>query len=307
MHESPYISIIVPVLNEEGSVRELYGEIKTVLQELDVSYEIIFIDDGSTDSTKDILDEIKTVDNGLQVISLQKNYGKAAALSCGFTLAKGNIVITMDGDLQDDPKEIPRFIEALKQYDMVSGWKQKRQDPLTKTLPSSVFNLLTRWLTNVEIHDFNCGFKGYRSGVVKSINLYGELHRYIPALARIAGYKVGEISVNHRQRVHGKSKYGAKRIVRGFIDLITVKFLMSYSQKPLHFFGGIGSIFGITGCAVLTFLVYQWLNGIRIGDRPLLNLGILMIIIGMQFVAIGLIGELIVNLMPRKYWIIKHE
>jgi glycosyltransferase involved in cell wall biosynthesis len=307
MTEPPHLSIIIPVYNEKDNVTELHEELLKALSSTGYTYEIIFIDDGSRDGTYQALDSIRKADNKVKIIRFQKNFGKSAALSYGFSRARGKVIITMDGDLQDDQKEIPRFLEALDSYDMVSGWKQKRHDPLTKTLPSKIFNWLTRRLTGVNIHDFNCGFKAYRSEVVKNINIYGEMHRYIPAIAQWKGFIVGEVPVDHRPRTRGKSKYGTKRLIRGLLDLITIKFLMSYCQRPLHLFGGIGFLSCGAGAAICSYLLYTWLTGVKIGDRPLLTLGVLLIIIGIQFVAIGLIGELMVSTRDNREWVVKGD
>ncbi len=298
-----YLSIIIPVCNEAGNIAPLYVSLTEILQSIGKPYEVIFIDDGSTDDTAKDLDDLH--DPRIIVVRFQRNFGKAAALSCGFSRATGKLVITMDGDLQDDPKEIPRFIEALETYEVVSGWKQKRNDPLSKVIPSRVFNAMTRTATGIKLHDFNCGFKGYRHYVVKNINIYGEMHRYIPAIAYLKGYSVGEIAVEHHPRVSGKSKYGAKRLFSGFLDLITVKFLMTYAKRPMHIFGtlGLGSV-GI-GMLVCLYLLVQWAGGVHIGNRPLLTLGVLLIIIGIQFIAIGLIGELIINSRNNNDWIVR--
>ncbi|MCD1296103.1 glycosyltransferase [Methanocella sp. CWC-04] len=305
MTDNPYISVIIPVYNEEDNITELYGQLSSVLYSLNQPFEVLFIDDGSRDNTYNKLKEIK--DDNVRIIRFQRNFGKAAALSCGFKYARSNIVITMDGDLQDDPKEIAKFLEGLKEFDMVSGWKYRRKDPFTKTIPSKIFNILTRVLTNVNIHDFNCGFKAYRGYVVKDIKLYGELHRYIPAIAQWKGYTVGEIKVEHHPRVHGKSKYGANRLLKGFLDLITVKFLITYIQRPLHLFGSIGVLLSGSGFLVGCYLIYLWFNEVKIGDRPLLNLSVLLIITGIQLIAMGLIGELFVNSKDNNNWIIKKE
>lgn len=299
------LSIIIPVYNEEENILELYEKLCCVLSVLDKRYEIIFVDDGSTDNTFETIKSIQ--DSNIRILRFQRNYGKAAALSCGFNKSRGEYVITMDGDLQDDPKEIPRFLEKLKEFDMVSGWKVKRQDPLSKTLPSKCFNKLTRFITGVKINDFNCGYKGYRREVVKNINLYGEFHRYIPALAHWKGYTVGEIEVEHHPRIHGKSKYGAERLFKGFLDLITVTFLMLYKKRPLHMFGGIGMLLGFSGIIISLYLFSLWVTGTRIGDRPLLMLGILLTVIGAQFISLGLIGELITNSRNNDDYIIKFD
>jgi glycosyltransferase involved in cell wall biosynthesis len=308
MSSKPNLSIIIPVHNEEENILELYERLYSTLSLpslIEITYEIIFIDDGSTDGT---FEEIKKIKNSkVKVVRFQRNYGKAAALSCGFKRSKGDFVITMDGDLQDDPKEIPRFIEELKRYDMVSGWKNKRQDPISKTLPSKVFNRLTRFITGVKVHDFNCGYKAYNNYVVKNINLYGELHRYIPALVYWKGYTVGEIEVEHHPRVHGESKYGIERLLKGFLDLITVTFLMMYKMRPLHVFGGIGILFGLSGVIISIYLIVLWATGLKIGDRPLLMLGILLTVTGAQFISLGLIGELITNSRNNDDYIIKYD
>ena len=296
------ISIVIPVMDEQDNVTELYNQLKPVLSKTG-EYEILFIDDGSRDETAKRIKEIK--DKNVRLIQFQRNFGKAAALSCGFKESKGDIIVTMDGDLQDDPKEIPRFIEKLKEYDVVSGWKFKRHDPITKTMPSKFFNWLTKKITGVKIHDSNCGFKAYRKYVVENLDIYGELHRYIPALAHRKGYSIGEIKVEHHARKHGKSKYGAGRLLKGFLDLITVEFLIKYTKRPLHFFGSIGIISGGFGFLICLYLVNLWIQSVRIGDRPLLMLGILLIIMGVQFIAIGLMGELMVSLNKTDNYVTK--
>ena len=296
------ISIVIPVMDEQDNVTELYNQLKPVLSKTG-EYEILFIDDGSRDETAKRIKEIK--DKNVRLIQFQRNFGKAAALSCGFKESKGDMIITMDGDLQDDPKEIPRFIEKLKDYDVVSGWKFKRHDPITKTIPSKFFNWLTKQITGVNIHDSNCGFKAYKRYVVENLDIYGELHRYIPALAHRKGYSIGEIKVEHHARKHGKSKYGVGRLLKGFLDLITVEFLINYTKRPLHFFGSIGIISGGFGFLICLYLVNLWIQSVRIGDRPLLMLGILLIIMGVQFIAIGLMGELMVSLNKTDNYVTK--
>ncbi|MGB9928043.1 MAG: glycosyltransferase family 2 protein [Methanosarcina sp.] len=304
-YNKPELSIVIPVHNEEENILQLYEKLYSTLSSLDKTYEIIFVDDGSTDDTFQTIKSIR--DSRVRIVRFQRNYGKAAALSCGFKKAKGDLVITMDGDLQDDPKEIPRFLDKLNEYDMVSGWKNNRQDPVSKTLPSRIFNKMTRCITGVKINDFNCGFKAYRKEVVKNISLYGDFHRYIPALAHWKGYTVGEIIVEHHPRIHGKSKYGIERLLKGFLDLITVTFLMLYKKRPLHMFGGIGFLLGFSGVLISLYLLSLWLMGSRIGDRPLLMLGILLTVIGAQFVSLGLIGELITNSRNNDDYIIKFD
>lgn len=297
------LSIVIPVHNEEKNVEELHEKLIKVLSSLKKNYEIIFVDDGSMDNTFENLLRIHEKDKNVKVIQFRKNFGKATALSVGFKHANGDIVITMDGDLQDDPEEIPNFINKINEgYDVVVGWKFQRKDPITKTLPSKIFNTLTAHLTKVKIHDFNCGFKAYRKDVTANIEIYGELHRYIPALAYWKGYRIAEIKVKHHARKHGKSKYGGSRLVKGFLDLLTVEFLMHFTKKPLHLFGTIGLLFLSFGFMIELYLLIlhilflfggpvEW----EIRDRPLLLLGIVLIVSGIQFISFGLIGEMIAS------------
>jgi len=288
------LSIVIPTYNEEKNIPILYKELKSVLNEY--QYEIIFVDDGSSDNTFPIIKSVAQKDKKVKLISFKRNYGKSAALSAGFENAKGDIIITLDADLQDDPKEIPRFIEKINQgYDLVSGWKFKRKDSLTKIISSRFFNFLTSMLTKVKIHDINCGFKAYKKEVLKNINIYGELHRYIPVLAFWKGYKIGEIKVEHHPRMYGKSKYGATRLFKGFLDLITVKFLMSYGSRPLHLFGLIGMLCFLLGAIIGLYLTYLRFLNYKIGDRPLLMLAVLLIVLGVQFISLGLLGEMIIS------------
>lgn len=286
----PEVSVVIPVKNEEANVRPLVAVLRQVLQRFD--YEIIFVDDGSTDNTlKTILSEKKP---DVTVVQLRRNFGKAIALQTGFSRASGRYVITMDGDLQDDPSEIPRFLAKLNEgYDLVSGWKIRRKDPLSKTLPSKVFNVLTSAVTGVKLHDFNCGFKAYRGEVTKALHLYGELHRYIPALAHWKGFRVAEISVNHHPRKHGRSKYGVSRLFKGLFDLITVRYLTHYSDRPLHLFGSIGLLLFSFGFVAGIYLTYLWYVDVVIWNRPLLILSVLLMILGVQFFFFGLIAEMI--------------
>jgi glycosyltransferase involved in cell wall biosynthesis len=289
------LSIVIPVYNEEDNVVVLYDEVKSALASLNMKREIIFVDDGSTDETFNKLNGIRLQDGDIYIIKFRKNFGKSAALNAAFERVKGEIVVTMDGDLQDDPKEIARFVDKLNEgYDLVSGWKYKRNDPITKRFPSKIFNRLTSMLTGVELHDFNCGFKAYKKKVLENIHLYGEMHRYIPALAAWHGFKIAEIKVEHRQRKHGKSKYGFTRLIKGFLDLITVKFLTSYSSRPLHVFGIPGMLSLSLGFLIGFYLVVlKYLEDIVLGDRPMLLLSVLLIILGLQFVSMGLLGEMI--------------
>jgi glycosyltransferase involved in cell wall biosynthesis len=290
------ISIIIPVLNEEESISELFNKIQNNLLSLRKTYEIIFIDDGSTDKSFEKMLQIKKKDKNVKIIQFRSTFGKSAALNTGFKEARGKIVFTMDADLQDDPKEIPKFLKKIDDdYDLVTGWKKKRFDSLSKTLPSKLFNFITSYFTGLRLHDFNCGFKAYRTDVIKSISIYGEMHRYIPALAHWKGFKVAEIPVKHHRRKFGKSKYGIERLLRGFFDFITVFFITRYNKKPMHFFGRIGLIIFLIGFCINLYMSILWFSGEGIGTRPLLILGILFIIIGIQFITTGLIAELIVQ------------
>lgn len=289
------ISIIIPVFNEEDSIQQLYREIHQNLQKFS-QYEIIFVDDGSTDGSLANIRRIMASDQNIKLIQFYKNYGKAEALSAGFDDCAGDYVITMDADLQDDPSEIKALVSKLKEgWDVVSGWKKSRNDPISKTFPSKIFNLITRLFTGIHIHDFNCGLKAYRSHVVKSIKLYGGLHRYIPAIANQRGYSVTEKIVNHRPRKHGKTKYGGARYFHGFFDLLTVLFMGKYFNRPLHFFGFIGTIFTFVGLGINLWLTIGWFRGIWIGNRPILFLAILLMVVGIQFISLGLLGEMIVK------------
>lgn len=290
------ISIVIPLLNEEESLQELVERIVGQLAALKKEYEILFIDDGSTDSSFDVMMKLKEKYPAIRILRFRKNFGKSAALSEGFKRANGEFVITMDADLQDDPAEIPNLIAKLEQgYDLVSGWKKERHDPIGKTVPSKLFNFTTRKLTGIKIHDFNCGLKAYRKEVIKAIPVYGELHRYLPVLAHWQGFKVGEIVVQHHARKFGISKFGIRRFLSGFFDLMTVLFITRYRQKPLHLFGFLGLVSSIIGLGILTYLSVLWFQGYGIGHRPLLFLGVLLVIVGSQSFSLGLIGEMITN------------
>lgn len=293
------LSVIIPLYNEEGSLRELNDKLNKVLKNLNISYEILYIDDGSRDKSVEILNEIVSQNQNVKLIVLKRNFGKSTALSVAFEKVRGELVVTMDADLQDDPEEIPRMIEVINTgYDLVSGWKQKRQDPFIKILSSKIFNFTVSFLSGLKIHDFNCGFKIYRQAVVKNIEVYGELHRFLPFLAHQQGFKVGEIKVRHHARQFGESKYGhfgLRRLSNYILDPINVVFITRYQKKPAHFFGNLGLIsFGI-GVLISIYLTILWFMGQGIGNRPLLFLGILLIIIGIQLVSMGFLGELIVK------------
>ena len=288
------LSVIIPLFDEEKSLRSLHGKLKSTLGRSGKSYEIIFVDDGSKDNSWQVLEELHAGDKDVRGIQFRKNLGKAAALSAGFEYAKGKVIVTMDADLQDDPKEIPNFINKLDEgYDLVSGWRFKRQDSFSKTISSRLFNYLTSILTGIRVHDFNCGLKAYRKEVVKEIDLYGELHRYIPVLAHWMGYRVGEVKVEHHSRVYGKSKYGARRLFGGLADLLTVLFLMRYMRKPLHLFGAVGLSLLLVGIIINIYFAVLWFMGQGVRVRPLLLLGVLLMLIGFQIISTGLIGEMI--------------
>jgi glycosyltransferase involved in cell wall biosynthesis len=289
------ISILVPVLNEEDTVQELAKSVASVLDATGRSFEIVFIDDGSTDATSQNVKAAHSADPRVKLVRLRRNFGKAAALCAGFEHSSGKIVITMDGDLQDDPLEIPKFLEKLEgeSLDLVSGWKEVRKDPISKRYPSKLFNWVTRRLAQVDLHDFNCGFKAYRREVVEQIALYGELHRYIPVLASRKGFIVGEISVLHHPRRHGKSKYGWDRLYKGLLDLITVLFITKYTRRPLHLFGLIGLLALSAGIGINSYLAVLWMLGNSLSNRPLLLLGVLLMILGIQVLTTGLLGEMV--------------
>lgn len=298
----PEISVLVPVLNEAGSVSELCERVANVLDGLGRSFEIIFVDDGSNDGTPDRIREVRARDPRVKLVRLRRNFGKAAAISAGFDHARGRLLFTMDGDLQDDPEEIPRFLEKLEQedLDLVSGWKRKRLDPIGKRYPSLLFNWVTRHLAQVPIHDFNCGFKAYRREVLEEVAVYGELHRYIPVLASRRGFRVGEIEVRHHPRLHGVSKYGWDRFYKGLLDLITVLFITRYTRRPLHLFGLLGLVGLGTGLVINAYLAGLWFLGEALSNRPLLLLGVLLMLVGMQVLTTGLIGEMITHKQFRR-------
>ena len=294
--QKPTLSIIIPAKNEEKSISLLYSQIVTEVKKLQKSYEIIFIDDGSTDSTFEEAKKLNKKDKNVKIIRHRGNFGKSIALQSGFDASRGEIVITMDADLQDDPKEIPNFIKKIEEgYDLVSGWKKKRKDPITKIIPSRIVNLAVQVLTGVKIHDINCGFKAYKKEVVKDLNIYGDLYRFIPVLADRKKFRIAEIPVNHRNRRFGKSKYGWRRFISGFLDLLTIFFLARYLRRPGHFFGTFGLIFLSMGFIIGLYITYLRITTGGIAYRyPLLFLGILLIILGVQFVMTGLLSEMII-------------
>jgi len=294
------ISVVIPVFNEEDNVIPLHGKIQDVLDRHERPHEIIFVDDGSRDETFPLIEQLCRKYGHVHGIRLRKNFGKAEAVAAGFHHSKGEIIITCDGDLQDDPEEIPGFLEKIEEgYDLVSGWKQKRQDPFIRRIASKVFNRITGWMSGISLHDFNCGFKAYRREVLSSISLYGELHRYIPVLAHAQGFRICELKVKHHSRKHGKTKYGPERYFRGFFDLLTVILLTRYFRRPLHFFGTIGLLFATAGFIINLYLTVLRILGQGISSRPLLLLGVLLIVMGVQIFSIGLLGELIIYITAR--------
>lgn len=297
MNSTPEISVVIPLLNEEESLTELTAMIVDAIGTMNRSYEILFIDDGSSDRSFEIIRRLQSQNPNVRALKFRKNFGKSAALAEGFRRARGRYIITMDADLQDDPREIPNLIKKLEEgYDLVSGWKKKRFDPIGKTIPSKFFNFVTGRMTGINLHDFNCGLKGYRSEVVKDVSLYGELHRYIPALAKWEGYnRITEIVVQHHPRKYGYSKFGIARFFRGFLDLVTVLFLSRYVKRPLHFFGFIGVFIFLIGLGINTYLSIEWFLGVPLANRPMLFLGILLMLIGFQILTTGLIGEMITH------------
>lgn len=291
------LSIVIPTYNEEESLPELYARLLAVLEATTLTWEMIFVDDGSTDGSIFRLRQLRSTDERVRVIRFRRNFGKTAALVAGFEATRGATIITMDADLQDEPNEIPRLLARLDEgYDLVSGWKQVRHDPLSKTLPSKLFNRVVGLGTGIKLHDFNCGFKAYRREVVETVRLYGELHRFIPALAHWKGFGVTEIPVEHHERKYGRSKFGAGRLLKGMIDFIKVMFLTRYMSKPLHLFAPTGLILFVVGILLLLELTYEKLfRGAAIHDRPALILGVLLVVMGIQFVSTGLLGEMIRN------------
>jgi glycosyltransferase involved in cell wall biosynthesis len=291
------LSIVIPLYNEEENVQILHERLNHVLDSLKLDYEILFIDDGSTDRTFSILEEIQAKDPRVIVLSLRRNFGQTAAFAAGFDFAHGDVIVTMDGDLQNDPADIPKLLELIKDHDLVSGWRKKRKDPFfTRRLPSITANWLISNVTGVKLHDYGCSLKAYRREVIKNLKLYGEMHRFIPAVASWYGVRIAEVETVHHQRTRGKSKYGISRTIKVVLDLITVKFLQSFSTKPIQFFGPIGIFSGLLGFLISLYLsIDKLFFGTPIGGRPLLLLGALLIIVGIQLIGMGLLGEMIVR------------
>ena len=289
------LSVVIPIFEEEQNIQPLYAELKGVLSDLGKSSEIIFIDDGSKDSSFDLLKKIQQDDQNVRLIRFRRNFGQTAALAAGFKYAQGDVIVTMDGDQQNDPSDIPKLLDKIDEgYDLVSGWRYERQDPYwSRTIPSMIANKLISRTTDVKLHDYGCTLKALRKEVAKNITLYGELHRFIPAIASWMGVSIAEVKVNHRPRVMGETKYGISRTIRVLLDLITVKFLLNYAGRPIHFFGLPGLLSGLIGFLLALYMTFERLFlGVPMGNRPLLLFAILLILIGIQFIVIGLLGEL---------------
>jgi glycosyltransferase involved in cell wall biosynthesis len=300
------ISAVVPVFNEAESLEELHRRLGDALGSISGDYEIIFVDDGSTDGSFDVLKAIQARDARVRVVSFRRNFGKSAALAVGFSETTGRLVATLDSDLQDDPNQIPLLLEKLNEgYDVVSGWKKDRKDPISKTLPSRVFNLLVSRMTGVRIHDVNCGLKVYRGEAARSVDLYGELHRFIPVLAHWSGYRVSERVVVHHPRKHGRSKFGGGRFINGFLDLLTVMFLSAHESNPLHLFGRLGLFFLVVGFLMNLVFLGQWAQGQPLRVRPLMLFAVVLVILGIQFISMGLLGEMVARTGKRKEYALK--
>ncbi len=311
-------SIVIPLLNEQDSLKELATWIDSVLTAHEISYEVIFVDDGSSDDSWKIITELSATDDRIKGIKFQRNYGKSAALNTAFNVAQGEVVFTMDADLQDSPDELPAMYNMIvnEGFDLVSGWKEKRHDPISKTIPTKLFNWATRKMSGIELHDFNCGLKAYRKNVIKSIEVYGEMHRYIPVIAKWAGFrKITEKSVIHYERKFGVSKFGLERFVNGFLDLLTITFVSRFGKRPMHFFGFIGTLMFLLGGAVSFWLIIQKIIHIYqhayvrdVTDQPLFYLALISMVIGTQLFLAGFLGELIARNSPnRNSYLIEKE
>jgi glycosyltransferase involved in cell wall biosynthesis len=299
------ISVVIPVFNEEESLPELTNWISRVMHDHGFSYEVILVNDGSSDSSWEVIQSLAEKSAAIRGINFTRNYGKSAALDAGFNKASGEVVITMDADLQDSPEEIPDLYRMITEdgFDVVSGWKKERHDPISKTIPSRFFNGVTRWISGIDLHDFNCGLKAYRLKVVKNIQIYGEMHRYIPLLAKWNGFgKIGEKIVQHQSRKYGYSKFGIERFLNGFLDLISVSFVHRYKKKPMHFFGLLGTLSFVTGFLITCWLIFEKIYGLSRGlkvreivDQPLFFLALVALIIGIQLFVTGFIAELMTS------------
>jgi glycosyltransferase involved in cell wall biosynthesis len=307
------LSLVIPLYNEEESLPELEAWIKKVVDKEGYQYEIIFVDDGSKDASWEVVQKLSAANPNIHGIKFRRNYGKSAALHVGFEAAKGDVVITMDADLQDSPDEIPELVRMIREdgFDLVSGWKKKRHDPISKTLPSKFYNAVVRMVSGITLHDFNCGLKAYKNTVVKSIEVYGDMHRFIPLLAKWAGYKeIGEKVVEHRARKYGYSKFGMGRLITGFLDLLSVVFVGKFRKSPMQFLGALGTLFFFIGFVILAYLSYMKLfdNVYKIHERPIFYFGILTLIIGTQLFATGFLAELVSRNSPnRNSYLIEEE
>lgn len=300
--EKTYLSVVIPAYNEERNIAAVYRELTKVSRSINKSYELVFVDDGSADNTLKELKKLRKTDKKVKIISFAKNFEKASALAAGLKSASGNFILTMDADLQDDPKEIPKLLGKISHgFDMVVGWRYQRKDHLPKRISSKIFNILVRMLTKLKIHDCDSNFRIMKKDTIPYLELYSGLYRYIPVIAYRKGFSVGEVKVKHMPRLHGKSKYGVTRLYTGFFDLVTIKFLLEYNKRPLHFFGSLGSVFLFFGIISGLYLLYlKFILNKIIGQRPLLILTILLVFLGIQFISIGLIGEMIANANQNK-------
>ncbi|MCL0074681.1 glycosyltransferase family 2 protein [Thermodesulfovibrionales bacterium] len=291
------VSVVIPLYNEEENIEMLHERLKDVLNSLDKGHEIIYVDDGSTDRTLEFLEGIQKREKDVMVLSLRRNFGQPAAFAAGFDFARGDVIVTMDGDLQNDPADIPRLLEMAKEYDLVSGWRKKRKDNLfTRRIPSSIANWLISTVTGVRLRDYGCSLKAYRRDVIKNLRLYGEMHRFVPAIASWYGVSIAEVETTYHPRLRGKSKHSISKTIRILLDLMTVKFLQSFSLRPMRFFATIGMLSGLSGIVIFIYLIAEnILRGTNIGDNPLFLLGILLTIAGVQFIGMGLLGEMIVR------------
>lgn len=295
---APEFSIVIPVLNEQAALDDLMVAIERAMRPLTDRYEVVFVDDGSTDGTLAKLKQFAQLDPRVRIVAFRRNLGKSPALTCGFQKAAGRYIVTMDADLQDDPEDIPRMFDHMtrEQVSVVGGWRRDRRDSLLKVVSSKLFNVvIVRMLFGVTFNDMNCGLKLYQSDVAKELRLYGGMHRFIPIIATEMGFSVAEIPVKHHERKHGVSKYPATKILTEFPDLLTLFFLIKYTKRPLHFFARVGSVVGLAGMAALTYLTWLWTQGIPIGTRPLLSFGVLLVVVAAQIIFTGLLADLIVN------------
>lgn len=300
------ISVVIPLFNEAESLPELESWIRRVMETHQYSYEVVLVDDGSTDNSWQVIEQLAQQNPAVRAIKFRRNYGKSAALNEGFKLVQGDVVITMDADLQDSPDEIPELYRLITEdgFDLVSGWKEKRYDPITKTIPTKLFNAATRWVSGIHLNDFNCGLKAYKQAVVKTIEVYGEMHRYIPVIAKWAGFrKIGEKAVAHQARKYGTTKFGLERFINGFLDLMSITFVGRFGKKPMHFFGLMGSLMFFVGFCILTYLTiskFAWDEYYPMTDRPLFYFGLLTLVLGTQLFLAGFLAELIARNSPTR-------